>query len=215
MQAPDDAPGLPFDAVLCDVDGVIRCYDDDVLARLEERVGLPVGTTEGIAFGPQHAERLVLGWITREEWARAIVEDLGPDVAPADALALARALTHATARVDDAVVTLLRRARQRVPVVLVSNATPWLADDLVTLGLGDLADDVVNSSLVGVAKPDPRIYEIAAARAGVPVDRCLFVDDREENVAAAVALGMTGVLHRSAAGLERALGAVLGSTPLG
>lgn len=204
----------PFDAVLCDIDGVIRFYDSDVLAGLEERAGLPPGTTERIGFAPQHAERLVLGRMTREEWARAIVAALVPDVPLAEARALARALTHAEARVDGAVVTLLRRARERCPVVLVSNATPWLDDDLALLGLHDLADGVVNSSLVGVAKPDARIYEIAAERAGVPVDRCLFVDDREENVAAAAALGMTAVLHRSAPGLERALAPLLGSAPL-
>lgn len=41
----------------------------------------------------------------------------------------------------------------------------------------------------------------AAARAGVPMDRCLFVDDRQENVDAAVALGMTGLPFREPADL--------------
>lgn len=214
MQPPADAPEQPFDAVLCDVDGVIRFYETDVLSRLEERAGLPVGTTATVGFAPPHGDALVVGRITREQWASAVVEGLSPDVPPADAHALARALTHAEARVDDAVVRLLRRVRQRCPVVLVTNATPWLGEDLALLGVGDLADDVVNSSLVGVAKPDRRIYEIAAARAGVPVDRCLFVDDREENIAAAAAFGMTAVLHRDAAGLAAALAPVLGSTPL-
>lgn len=58
---------------------------------------------------------------------------MGPDVPPAAAHALARALTHAEAQVDDAVVGLLRRVRERCPVVLVTNATPWLEDDLAPL----------------------------------------------------------------------------------
>lgn len=58
---------------------------------------------------------------------------------------------------------------------------------------------------MGVAKPDPRIYEIAAERAGVPMDRCLFVDDRLENIEAAVALGMTGVLFREPTDLRGSL----------
>ena len=205
----DDTLDRPVDAVLCDIDGVIRFYETDVLSDLEERAGLPVGTTATVGFAPPHGDALVAGVLTREQWGRAVVEGLGSDVPPAAAHALARALTHAEARVDEAVVNLLRRTRERCPVVLVTNATPWLDDDLALLGLHDVADHVVNSSLVGVAKPDRRIYEIAAARAGVPVDRCLFVDDRGENVAAAAALGMTAVLHRDAATLQEALSAVL------
>ena len=67
------------------------------------------------------------------------------------------------------------------------------------------ADDVVNSARVGIAKPDPRILELAAARAGVRPERCLFVDDGPENVEAAAALGMRAVRYRGPADLEEAL----------
>jgi len=200
-----DAHDLPFDAVLCDIDGVIRFYDTDAVTRLEERAGLPAGTTAAIGFAPENDLHLLLGRITRQQWADSIVQGLVPDVPRAEAQMLAKAFTEAASWTDRAVVDLLRRVRSRCPLVLVSNATTWLDDDLELLGLADLADDVVNSSLVGVAKPDRRIYEIAAARAGVPTDRCLFVDDREENTTAAAELGMTTVLYRSAAALEEAL----------
>lgn len=94
-------------------------------------------------------------------------------------------------------------------MVLVTNATVWLDEDLARMGLTDLADEVVNSSRVGSAKPERRIYEIAAERAGAAPDRCLFVDDRQENVDAAVALGMAGVLYRGPEDLRRALAPVL------
>lgn len=73
------------------------------------------------------------------------------------------------------------------------------------MGLADLADHVVSSARVGVAKPDREIYEIAAGRAGVALDRCLFVDDRLENIEAAVGLGMTGVHYRQPGDLREAL----------
>jgi putative hydrolase of the HAD superfamily len=44
----------------------------------------------------------------------------------------------------------------------------------------------------------------------VPVERCLFVDDRADNVAAARELGMRGHVYTGIAGLRRALSAVLG-----
>jgi epoxide hydrolase-like predicted phosphatase len=54
----------------------------------------------------------------------------------------------------------------------------------------DLFDVVVDSSRVGLRKPDPRIYELTCERLGVPPGRCLFVDDLACNVEAAANLGM-------------------------
>ena len=54
----------------------------------------------------------------------------------------------------------------------------------------DLFDVVVDSSRVGMRKPDPRIYALTCERLGVEPDRCLFIDDLECNVQAAASLGM-------------------------
>jgi 2-haloacid dehalogenase len=65
-----------------------------------------------------------------------------------------------------------------------------------------LFDDVVVSGTEGVAKPDPRVFAIVAERAGLPLDRLAFVDDRADNVAAAAALGMDAILFTDAATLR-------------
>ena len=51
-------------------------------------------------------------------------------------------------------------------------------------------DAVIVSCEVGVAKPDPRIYQICLSRLGVAADQTLFVDDRLENLQGAAKLGM-------------------------
>jgi putative hydrolase of the HAD superfamily len=51
---------------------------------------------------------------------------------------------------------------------------------------------------VGLHKPQPEIYLLAAERLGQDPERCVFVDDLRENCAGAEAVGMTSVLHRSA-----------------
>lgn len=53
---------------------------------------------------------------------------------------------------------------------------------------------VIDSSAVGVRKPDPAIFELALTGLGVAAHEAVFVDDTAVNVEAAVALGMTGVL---------------------
>ncbi len=199
-------PATAYDAVLCDLDNVVRYYDLTRVTALEQAAGLPEGTTAGLAYDPGLDLPLLLGRITPEEWAEAIAAGLTDRVGPERARELGRAMAEAPSRADETVVALLRRVRERVPLVLVTNATLRLHDDLAALGLGDLADHVVGSAHEGVAKPDPAIYRIAAARAGVRVDRCLFVDDRQENVDAALALGMTGVLFREPADLHGPFG---------
>ncbi|MFE5589196.1 HAD family hydrolase [Streptomyces sp. NPDC056549] len=201
----------PFDAVLCDLDNVIRFYDMAPLAGLERAAGVAEGTTARVAFAPEVDLPLLLGKITKEEWVDSIASALSGQVSQTHARQLGMALANAPFRADDAAVTLLRRVRRHMPLVLVTNATLELERDLESMGLADLADHVVSSARVGVAKPDPEIYEIAARRAGTAAGRCLFVDDRLENIEAAIALGMTGVHYHEPADLQKVLGFVLNS----
>ena len=201
----DPVGRAPFDAVLCDVDNVIRYYDNSPLTALERAAGLTEGTTRKVAFAPERVQPLILGRITAREWAESIARALTGQVPEATADALGRALVDSPFHADERVVAALRRARTRVPLILVTNAFLRLEADLASLGLADLADDVVSSARVGLAKPDPRIYELAAKRAGVPANRCLFVDDTAENVEAAAALGMRPLHFREPVDLVRAL----------
>jgi putative hydrolase of the HAD superfamily len=54
----------------------------------------------------------------------------------------------------------------------------------------ELFDVIVDSSKVGMRKPDPEIYLLTCRRLGVAPERCLFIDDLLCNVEAAQALGM-------------------------
>ena len=56
-----------------------------------------------------------------------------------------------------------------------------------------LFDHVVESSRVGVRKPDPRFYEIACELAGVAPDEVVFLDDLGVNLKPARAMGMTTI----------------------
>jgi len=61
--------------------------------------------------------------------------------------------------------------------------------------LDELFDVVIDSSLVGVRKPDPRIFALALEQlGGVAPDRSVFLDDYPGNVTAARAVGMHAIL---------------------
>ncbi|GGT25728.1 HAD family hydrolase [Streptomyces chromofuscus] len=205
-----DARGRrPFDAVLCDVDNVIRFYDASRVTALERAAGLAEGITMKVAFAPETDHPLMLGRIGMQEWVHEVVAGFAGLAPEPVAFELATALAEAPFHADDTVVSLLRRARTVMPLVLLSNAPVTLEADLDALGLSDLADHLVSSARVGLVKPNPRIYRIAADLAGVPLDRCLFVDDTLENVETAAALGMSVVHFREPDDLRRALAPLL------
>lgn len=68
-----------------------------------------------------------------------------------------------------------------------------------------LLDDVVVSGAEKVAKPDPAIFEIAVVRSGLDPSELVFVDDKEDNVAAAIECGLDGVLFMGAETLREQL----------
>jgi putative hydrolase of the HAD superfamily len=191
---------IPFAAVLTDLDGVLRHFDHAVQADIEARYGLPLMKT---AFDPELILPPTLGQVTEAQWAEEIVAALGGDDRARQAVA---EFMEVPFWVDEHVRELLAKAQQHVPVIIVTNAMDTVEEHLDRLGLTYFADDLVSSARVGVAKPDRRIYEIAAERAGVAPERCLFVDDRLPNVEAARALGMTGVHYRTVQDLAAVLG---------
>lgn len=73
------------------------------------------------------------------------------------------------------VLDRLRTAGYRLGVV--SNADGRVPDLLADVGLADRFETIVDSHLVGVEKPDPRIFSIALERMGESAARAVYVGD--------------------------------------
>ena len=86
---------------------------------------------------------------------------------------------------------LVSWASKYYEVGLLSNIMPSFIDEMLTRGLLPKLDysAIIDSSQVGAIKPEPKIYEIAAAKAGVQPDEILLVDDSRANVMAAEKMG--------------------------
>ncbi len=111
-------------------------------------------------------------------------------------------------RADEAMVDAVRAAKRAgVRTALVSNS--WGAGRYDRDAFPELFDAVVISGEVGLNKPEPEIFLLAAERVGLAPEDCVFLDDLKENCAGAEAVGMTAVLHRGPDGslpeLERLL----------
>ena len=96
---------------------------------------------------------------------------------------------------NEAMIDLVRRLRGAglKTGVLTNNVREFRDGWRDALPLDDLFDDVVDSHEVGLRKPNPAIYELAATRLSTAPERVIFLDDVMSNVEAANRIGMTGV----------------------
>lgn len=171
-------------------DTVRRRFREDPAAR-ELLIGLETGELQEDEFEPRFAA--ILG----VEAARLI-----------DRL-------FAGGRSDEQMLAAVARAREQgVMTGLISNS--WGTRRYDRELLAKLFDGVVISGEVGMRKPTPAIYELAAQRIGLPPRLCVFVDDLPFNLDPAAELGMATVHHTSApetiGQLERLLGVGLRPT---
>lgn len=104
------------------------------------------------------------------------------------------------------VIDLYKRLKGRRKLVLLSNTDP-LRFGFVKERFPDILffDEYVLSYEVGVLKPDPEMFREAVRRANASPEACVLIDDLEENVRAAAALGLKTIHYTPGTELEREL----------
>lgn len=92
---------------------------------------------------------------------------------------------------------MAKTLKQSLGVGLLTNMYPRMLPKLIEAELVPRLDwdSIVDSSVVGMEKPNSDIYEYAQDKAGAPVSEILFIDNREENIEAAKNLGWQGFLY--------------------
>jgi len=98
---------------------------------------------------------------------------------------------------SDATEVLSRLKAEGHKTGLISDCTPEIPLVWPETPLASLIDTAVFSCSVGLRKPDPRIYQLAAKRLGVRPEQCLFVGDGgSQELSGALRVGMHPVLLR-------------------
>ncbi|WP_405458748.1 HAD-IA family hydrolase [Streptomyces sp. NBC_00101] len=165
-------------------------------------------TLNDSAEGRRLYAALEIGQLGQVEWNAQTAALLGVDVDPVNLMGRAWFNVPPAARM----AALARAAKEAgYRLALLSNSfglDPFNPYEHV--GIWDLFDVHVISEVVGMAKPDPAIYQLTLDRLGLPGTACVFVDDHPVNLPPAEALGITTVLatdeDTAVAELERLLG---------
>ncbi|MCG3041319.1 HAD family phosphatase [Streptomyces sp. S1A] len=192
-------------AVFCRSQGL----DPDVLGQALGKVAARYGTTDVM-------EPIDTPLVSEEEWLRQVSKALEAD----HGVTGVRLTTLADAWFDGretnlAWVAELRKARARGAFVgLLSNMVPaWDAHWRRMLDWTELFDDVLLSFEAGHRKPSPRMFALAAERAGVPADRCVLIDDLAYNCAGAEAAGWHAIHFTDTTEAAERLGELLSPAP--
>jgi len=194
------------DAVVFDCGGVLT-DPARILAEwraYERQLALPEDTIRQALTSGALWEAVSRGEISEAEYWRRAAADLAPRLPPAFARFEHTSLPFE--EINPQVVKITGALRGQVRLGILSNATVSLRPALEHMeGLRRLFDDIVISAEVGLRKPDPRIYALAASRLGVELGRAALVDDKERNTAAARAAGMPAITYVSPGRLREEL----------
>lgn len=183
--------------MLFDFGGVILSSPFDAFAEYERRVGLPVDfvrKVNSIAPDSNAWARLERNEISMDEFVPAFESEALALGHPVDGRAVLACL-HGELRPQ--MVQAVRRCHERGLTALLTNnivaGSPHWSSGGSFADLLDLFDVVVESSVVGVRKPEQRFYEIALESLGVDADEAVFLDDLGINLRPARAMGMATI----------------------
>lgn len=200
-------------AFVFDLDGVIRRWDNPNIVGLAEREsGLPDGAIFAAAFRGDLLARAITGAVTDAGWRTDVVRELARRYPNADAAGAVAAWSEPFGELIPGSVEILERTCNYGTVCLLSNATSRLSSDLQALGIEHLFDHIFNSSEIGYAKPDPRVFAYIERELDVRGDQIVYVDDGPANVDAAAKCGWMSLLATPTKTLSMLIGPLLESS---
>ena len=173
-------------AVIFDCFGVLVGRGFDETYRLAG--GDPVEDRDFIADVLGEAN---LGHISQDEFHERMTSQLGISLEDYEA-AVAKA-EQPNQELLDYIATLHRDYRTAV----LSNVNAGVLEKKIDKAvLASHFDSLILSGELGVAKPDPQIYELAAGKLGVHTSECVFTDDHQHYCDGAEAVGMKSILYQ-------------------
>lgn len=200
-----------IEGVVFDLGGVVMDSPLHAIARYERDHGLPPNAINRAVVDSGEAgawSRLERGELAMEEFYGRFEADCracGVEVSGAAVMAYVAEASVPRPQMLEAI----RRIRERgLRVGALTNN--WKRSDTRATTLREHFHVFIESSVVGLRKPDPRIYELACRELGVAPPRAAFLDDIGRNLKAARALGMTTIKVDDPDAALRELGAVLG-----
>ncbi|NWJ47332.1 MAG: HAD family phosphatase [Chloroflexi bacterium] len=168
------------------------------LAKYADKLGIdPVQFKAGI-FGENNTlwNRAKVGLISEAEYWSGVekILQIGKDK-----IEWVRLGFYHSVPIQTEFVEYLKSLKGSYKLAILSNAIPSFTENWKALGFYEWFDEAINSSIVGLAKPDPAVYRLVADSLGVAPEECVFVDDQSKNLENAKNLGFSVIHYQNTA----------------
>jgi HAD superfamily hydrolase (TIGR01549 family) len=137
------------------------------------------------------AQGIDKGIVTREEFLQTLGKESGQT--PEEVQAQLDGF-----EIYPSMFSLAKKLSEAYKVSLLCNASSKIVDPLIEKqGFKEFCNPIIFSSDVGMAKPQPEIYQLMLDQLSIPADQAIFIDDRTANVEGAQKVGIKGIHFKS------------------
>lgn len=185
---------MSYRAVIFDLGGVVVGSPLHAIAAYERDNGIPAGSINRIvvATGSGGAwSRLERGELTLEPFYPAFEADCAAHGCRVSARTMMGMVAESTLP-RPAMLEAIRRIRAH-GLLAAAVTNNWVTEDEGTRVLKPFFDVFIESAVVGIRKPDPRIFLLACDELGAAPAEVVFLDDIGSNLKSARELGMTTI----------------------
>jgi epoxide hydrolase-like predicted phosphatase len=199
-------------AVVFDIGGVLERVDDpdEVIGRKwRTRLGLTDDEYAAAIQSVDPDQRNQVGQMSEDEYRRRCVAALNLTPDQADEF-IADIWDWYCGELDAELHAFARSLRPGLRTAILSNSGGGARrEEQARYGFEDDFDPIIYSHEVGLAKPNPAIFELTWARVGVAPEEMIFIDDVQGHVDAASRLGIRAIRHTATPATIAAVNAVL------
>jgi putative hydrolase of the HAD superfamily len=191
---------VSIEAVIFDFGGVFTASPFTGIHAWHLEKGLDPAQGLRVVFGPydqdtdhpwHQLERGEIALMAAAEQIKAVAAEEGLDIELTEMFGSMGGSSIRTDMVDKALE--IRRSGYRTALI-TNNIKEFSEGWRALIPVDDMFEVIVDSSAVGMRKPDPRIYRMALDQLGVAAERSVFLDDAPGNITAARAVGMAAIL---------------------
>ncbi|MGH0030618.1 MAG: HAD family hydrolase [Myxococcota bacterium] len=181
-------------AVIFDLGGVVLGSPLHAIAAFEEHHGIPAGFVNRVVADTGEAgawSRLERGLVDLEAFIPAFEADCREAGRTIDAREMMERMALASQPRPQMIEAIRRIRGSGLSAAALTNNWASEERDDGTRALREHFDHFFESSVLGLQKPDPRIYRHACQAIGIEPPQAVFLDDIGRNLKSARALGMT------------------------
>lgn len=175
-------------AIVFDLGGVIfssNATSYEGRERFAKRIGIEPHKLQEFWF--QRKEELITGKLSEEDYFRALIKSHNISTSMEEL----KEMVRKSDVINEEMIAILLDLKKRYALFALTNdLKEWIGYKINKFNLRDYFKTIISSSDIGLAKPDEKIYAYALKELNLNGKNIIFIDDREENIKSAAALGI-------------------------